>query len=238
MRSVAKTVSGKGLVLEDATGLYSPENWGRIACRLYHKWGADRIVGEKNFGGDMVRAVIRGADPNVAFKDVTASRGKAVRAEPVAALYERGLISHCGSFPVLEDEMLNFTTLGYMGTGSPNHCDALVWGLTELYSRGDGGGLAEYLSETAGAIERGEMTMADGIPKDKPTEKVIAKVATSTLIKPTTSSDTPGCPSCGSLALVRIGKQIKCNQCGMSSGPGSEVPLPAGAKRTEWLLNK
>lgn len=133
-------------VLADRTGLYSPEQWGRIACELFQEYKADRVLGEKNFGGDMVRAVIAGADRQlaqeykqrkqpyvtVAYKEVTASRGKAVRAEPVAAAYERGQVHHVGRFPLLEEEMANFTTAGYRGAQSPNRADALVHGATEL----------------------------------------------------------------------------------------------------------
>jgi len=226
----------RGFILEDASGLYSPEQWGKIACRLYHKWNADRVVGEKNFGGDMVRAVIQGADPNVAFKPVTASRGKAVRAEPVAAYYERGLISHCGAFPVLEDELLNFTTLGYMGTGSPNHADALVWGLSELFERGDGGGLADYLSQMDEGLKSGAVAMVNGIPQSKVEAKTaVAKIATSTMIKPVVDDGTPRCPSCGSVAIVRIGKGIRCNQCGVQSNAQGDVPLAVGSRRSEYL---
>ena len=106
-----------------------------MACKLYHDHQADRIVGERNFGGDMVRAVIHGADKSVPYKEVTASRGKAVRAEPISAAYERGEVHHVGRFPKLEDEMTNFTTAGYMGSGSPNHADAMVHGATELLSK-------------------------------------------------------------------------------------------------------
>jgi len=98
-------VDGRGYVLEDATVNMSPEGWGRRAVELYHRWEADRIVGERNYGGDMVRFTIATADKNAAFKEVVASRGKAVRAEPVSALYEQGKVSHVGVFADLEDQM-------------------------------------------------------------------------------------------------------------------------------------
>lgn len=128
-------VDGHIYVLADRTGLYSPEQWGRAVCKAYHEFKADRVVGERNFGGDMVRAVIHGADKSVPFREVTASRGKAVRAEPVAAGYERNTVHHVGRFPQMEDELTNFTTAGYMGSGSPNRADALVHGATDLTNK-------------------------------------------------------------------------------------------------------
>jgi len=125
-------VDGRGYVLEDASCNMSPEGWGRRAVDVYHRLRADRIVGEKNFGGDMVRFVITTADKKVSYKDVSASRGKVVRAEPIAALYEQGKVSHIGAFPDLEDQLCNFTAAGYVGENSPDRADALVWALTEL----------------------------------------------------------------------------------------------------------
>ena len=123
---------GHCYVLEDATGHYSPEQWGTLACQLYDKHNADMVVYERNFGGDMVRAVIQGQNAMVPCREVTASRGKHVRAEPVSAAFERQQVHHAGDFPMLEDEMCNFTTAGYIGSGSPNRADALVWAITEL----------------------------------------------------------------------------------------------------------
>jgi hypothetical protein len=127
-----KGVDGRAYVLADRTCNLSPNGWGRRAVEAYHEFKADRIVGEKNFGGAMVQFVIETADKNVSFKEVTASRGKSVRAEPVAALYEQGRVSHVGSFPDMEDQMANMTASGYVGEGSPDRADALVWALTEL----------------------------------------------------------------------------------------------------------
>jgi hypothetical protein len=97
---------------------------------------ADRILGERNFGGAMVEFVIKTADKLVPYKEVVASRGKVVRAEPIAALYEQGKVSHVGHLPDLEDQMCNFTAGGYVGEGSPDRADALVWALTELMLTG------------------------------------------------------------------------------------------------------
>lgn len=125
-------VDGRAYVIEDATCQLSPEGWGRRAVDLYHRHQADRIIGERNYGGDMVRAIVQTTDKTVSFKEVSATRGKVVRAEPIAALYEQGRVSHVGIHADLEDQMCNFTASGYVGEGSPDRADALVWALTEL----------------------------------------------------------------------------------------------------------
>lgn len=125
-------VDGDAYVMEDVTCNMSPEGWGRRAVEMYHKWGADRIVGERNYGGDMVASTIRTADKTVSYHDVVASRGKHVRAEPISALYEQRKVHHVGQLPDLEDELCNFTASGYIGDKSPNRADALVWAITEL----------------------------------------------------------------------------------------------------------
>ena len=125
-------VDGHAYVIEDATCQMGPEGWGRRAVDAYHRNRADRIVGEKNFGGDMVRFTIATADKQASYKDVNASRGKVVRAEPISALYEQGKVHHVGHFADLEDQLCNFTANGYVGENSPDRADALVWALTEL----------------------------------------------------------------------------------------------------------
>lgn len=144
-----KGIDGRGYVLADMTCNLSPGGWGRRSVDAYlgawaddpSKFLADRIVAERNFGGAMVEHVVRTAAKDmgvkIAFKEVVASRGKVVRAEPVAGLYEQGLISHAGDFPDLEDQMCNFTPSGYVGEGSPDRADAAIWALTELML-GDG----------------------------------------------------------------------------------------------------
>lgn len=125
-------IDGRAYVIEDGTCQMSPEGWGRRAVDLYHRHEADRIIGERNYGGDMVRFTVATADKQASFKEVVASRGKVVRAEPISALYEQGKVSHVGVFSELEDQMCNFTASGYVGEGSPDRADALVWALTEL----------------------------------------------------------------------------------------------------------
>lgn len=124
---------GLGYVLEDLTIKAGPATWGNVATTAYERHKADRIVGEKNFGGAMVSYVIQTARPNTPYMDVTASRGKVVRAEPISALYEKGKIRHVGFFPELEDELMGFTTTGYTGERSPNRADAMVWAMSELF---------------------------------------------------------------------------------------------------------
>lgn len=127
-----KGIDGRGYVLADWTCKLSPDGWGRRAVAAYHEFGADRIVAERNFGGAMVQHVIRTIDPKVSYKEVTASRGKVVRAEPIAALYEQGRVSHVGGLEALEDQCCLIGPDGYIGEGSPDRADALVWALTEL----------------------------------------------------------------------------------------------------------
>jgi len=130
--AAGKGVDDRAYVLADRTCKLSPDGWGRRAIEAYHEFRADRIVAERNFGGAMVEHVIRSIDPKIAYKEVTASRGKVQRAEPVAALYEQGRVSHVGSMPELEDQMCAMAPDGYLGDGSPDRLDAMVWALTEL----------------------------------------------------------------------------------------------------------
>lgn len=120
------------IVLADRTVRGSPQQWAAIACRTYRDFKADQIVAEKNFGGALVAHTIRTADPNVPVKEVTASRGKSVRADPIAALYEQGRVEHVQGLGELEDQMCNMSAAGYCGERSPDRLDAAVWGLSEL----------------------------------------------------------------------------------------------------------
>jgi phage terminase large subunit-like protein len=120
-------------VLEDCTvPAASPNAWADEAVRAFHRHRADRLVVEVNQGGDMVRSVIETVDGSVPIRTVTASRGKHVRAEPVAALYEQGRVHHVRGLDKLEDQMCAMTRAGYNGRGSPDRVDALVWALSEL----------------------------------------------------------------------------------------------------------
>jgi phage terminase large subunit-like protein len=123
----------RAFVLEDASveGA-SPAQWAEAAIRAMDRWGAERLVAEVNQGGDLVEQVIRQIDPLVPLRKVHASRGKVLRAEPVAALYEQGRVHHLKGLDRLEDQMCAMTARGYEGRGSPDRVDALVWALTDL----------------------------------------------------------------------------------------------------------
>ena len=126
-------VDGNGYLLEDITVKAGPAVWGNVATTAFDRHSADLIVGEINYGGEMVKFVVRTAKPGVPFKKITASRGKVVRAEPIASLTEQGKIRFAGNFMKLEDELYSFTTMGYIGENSPNRVDAFVWGMSELF---------------------------------------------------------------------------------------------------------
>lgn len=133
-------IDGHGYLLTDGSlDKPTPEEWARQAVSLFHKSKADRIVAEVNNGGDLVESTIRAVDKDIPYKAVRASRGKAVRAEPVAALSEQHRIHHVGSFPELEDELCEFEA--GLSTWSPNRLDAYVWAFTSLML---GGGRATY----------------------------------------------------------------------------------------------
>ncbi len=138
---------GIARVLEDHSGRYSPEGWSREVCAAYKSWKADCIVAEKNFGGALVASTIRMADKNLPVKEVDASKGKVVRAEPVASLYTQGKVKHVGHFPDLERQMLQFSTSGYKGAKSPDRADAGVWALTELMVAESTTGILDYYKE-------------------------------------------------------------------------------------------
>ena len=123
--------NGHGYVLEDLSGRLSPDGWARQAVRAYHHYRADRIVGEVNNGGDLIENVLRTVDPQVSYRSVHASRGKYLRAEPIAALYEQGRIHHVGMFAELEDQLCSFVPNEF--NGSPDRLDPAVWALTDLF---------------------------------------------------------------------------------------------------------
>lgn len=122
-----------GFILEDVSAGGSPHDWAKAAVALYHKHHADAVVAEVNNGGDMIAHTIKAIAPNVNVIEVRATKGKHVRAEPVAALYAQGRIRHVGQFPELENQMTQFTNEGFQGDGSPDRADAAVWALTELF---------------------------------------------------------------------------------------------------------
>lgn len=137
-----KGADGHAYILEDLSGRLSPDAWARRAVGAYYHYHADRIIAEVNQGGDLVERTIKTVDSKINYKAVRASRGKMVRAEPVAALYEQNKVKHVGNFDLLEDQQCTFTPDKTMHqaddeeetqrSGSPDRVDALVWALTEL----------------------------------------------------------------------------------------------------------
>jgi phage terminase large subunit-like protein len=131
--------TGRAVVLADlSVANASPAEWGNAVVRACRRFQADRVVAEINQGGDMVAAILRSIDQALPVTTVRATRGKFLRAEPVAALYEQGRVAHAGTFPALEDQMCDFGPDGLSGGGSPDRLDALVWALTALMLGGQG----------------------------------------------------------------------------------------------------
>lgn len=126
-------------VLADDTCRLSPEGWASTAIGAVDRWGADRVVAEVNNGGDLVESVLRAVDRSVPYRKVHASRGKRMRAEPVAALYEQGRVHHVGVLPELEEQMTGWSP-DTVGASSPDRVDALVWACTDLGLSGAGRG--------------------------------------------------------------------------------------------------
>jgi len=181
-----KDAQGRGYVLADLSGHYTPIEWARIAVAAYKGHGADRVVAETNNGGEMVEATLRVVDDNIAYSAVHATRGKIVRAEPVAALYEQGRIKHMAALPTLEDQMCEFTpdldrsrpkrdstnpaSAGRGGAhSSPDRADALVWAFTELLVEEIGSwGIYEVTRRKAEALVKERLAAVEaGRPKSE-----------------------------------------------------------------------
>jgi|WetSurMetagenome_2_1015567.scaffolds.fasta_scaffold66762_4 predicted phage terminase large subunit-like protein len=124
---------GRAYVLDDCTGRLTPRGWARRALAAFDYHRADCIVVETNQGGAMCKAVLQSERPTAPVVEVHASRGKVTRAEPIAALYEQGRVSHVGAFPELEDQMVLFTPFGIQGQTTADRVDALVWALSHLF---------------------------------------------------------------------------------------------------------
>jgi phage terminase large subunit-like protein len=127
-------VGGHAHVLEDLSGRYSPDKWARIVVKAYDDHAADRIVAEGNQGGELVRINLKTVRPNLPVRIVHARHSKQARAEPVAALYEQGKVSHLKPMPELEDQLCTWVPLS--GDPSPDRLDAMVWALTDLMLKG------------------------------------------------------------------------------------------------------
>lgn len=167
-------------VLDDASLVASPDGWARTVVHLYDRHQADRVVAEKNFGGDMVEATLRHVRADLPVRMVTASRGKAVRAEPVAALYEQGRVHHVGAFPDLEDQMTQWEP---SNPDSPDRMDALVWAVTELAT---GDAASAFLEATRRRMAEHNVTV--------PTSARSWRDTAAALREQRTTRPTPGAP--------------------------------------------
>ncbi len=204
---------GHGYVLRDGSLLApTPKRWAAGAIELYAKFRADRVLGERNYGGDMVQSTIKAVDESVSYKDVNATRGKMVRAEPVCALYQEGKIHHVGVFPELEDEMCSYVP----GSKSPNRMDAMVWAFTDLMIGGYALGLIDYLS--SGRAQE-DMAQMDKVQR------------AASLAKPMIADQAPKCPECGSHMIIKVPGGLHCNECGIQWVPKEqERPKPTGGR--------
>ena len=126
---VGKDANNQYYVLDDLSGRYTPDAWGKKAISAFYEYDADRIVAEVNNGGDLVERLLRNIDSQIPYRSVRASRGKIARAEPVSALYEQRRVHHIKVFSELENQMCTYTG---QAKPSPDRLDALVWGLSEL----------------------------------------------------------------------------------------------------------
>jgi len=220
---------GHYYVLRDASMKASrPKEWAQRAVNLYYELLADRVIAERNYGGDMVEETLRNVDENVSYHDVVSSRGKLVRAEPILALFQQNkmhLVCRCGQSPCrefaeLEEELVTYTAEA--GQKSPNRLDAMVFAGTELSGMGSLGLLDLFKSGRAG----------------KMAEREIAKIKTSTSLAAIATNDkTPRCTNCGSLTLSVLsrgpqfdgGIEYRCQAC------GNQFPKPTvlgiGARR-------
>jgi phage terminase large subunit-like protein len=138
-----RAVNGHLYVLADRSCRLTPDGWARRVVSAFDEWKADRVVAEVNQGGELVEATLRTVRPSISFTAVHATRGKRVRAEPIAAMYEQGRVHHVGAFPELEDQQCAFAP--DQVAGSPDRVDALVWALTELGTMTGGWAVWEHM---------------------------------------------------------------------------------------------
>jgi phage terminase large subunit-like protein len=148
----------RGYVLADRSLRGSPDEWAKQAVALYREFEADRIVAEKNQGGEMVESVLRAVDRTIPVSLVHATRGKLVRAEPISALYEQNRVHHIGRFDQLEDQMCTFSADFDRKDGSPDRMDALVWGLAFLFERMTGRRRSKTATESSEGFKLKDVT--------------------------------------------------------------------------------
>jgi phage terminase large subunit-like protein len=211
-------------VFDDRSGIYSPEEWGTAVKRAYYHHKADKVIAERNHGGEMVAANLRHADANMAVKLVTASRGKVARAEPIATLYEQGRVHHVGTLSRLEDQMCDYVP--GVTEDSPDRMDALVWALTELSESSGGLGLVDYLKSGMAESQLTEFKSLVQVTQQPPRPR------------PADAGQILGCPRCHSgCTVVVAGGQKKCNDCGNQWWPAGQAPsVYRGPSRSHaWL---
>ncbi len=159
--AVGKGIDGNYYVLQDLTCKLPPLGWAAVAVNGYRYWRAGYIVAEHNYGGEMVESNIKTVDPNVTYDKVNASRGKAVRAEPVSTLYAQGRIFHVGIFQELENELVGFDPDSRQR--SPNRLDALVWAIMYMHGdQGSDGVVGYYIEQTKKLNPEGQQFLAEG----------------------------------------------------------------------------
>lgn len=227
--------NGHGYVLLDDTKIDSPRGWATRAVRYYNEFKADRIVAEKNNGGEMVEFVIRTIDHSVSYKAVDATRGKLVRAEPVAALYEKGFVHHVGrGLSKLEEELSSFVP----GAKSPNRLDWLVWALTDLMLGNSELGLLRYFAEGHADRDLKNLEALERKPMDALAGSEVERQAQeATKSRTVAQNGQDGCPSCGSGLIGKIpGGQKRCNQCGHQFQiNGALSPQTPHVSRSDYL---
>lgn len=219
-------------VLQDASmKAPRPKAWAQKAISVYEQLDADRILGERNYGGDMVEETIRNVDPNVSYRDVNATKGKIVRAEPVCAMFEQGKMhivvtgNEDHRMENLEDELCSYVP----GEKSPNRMDAMVWCGIELLKHG-GLGLVDFFKsgKAEALVGRKPVSMTTTVEKVKNASSLSAVVK---------NDQTPQCEKCECQVLQPIGNQVRCSQCGHQQWPHGTpaAAKPLGGRRIELL---
>jgi phage terminase large subunit-like protein len=209
-------------VFEDASDIFTPDGWAQKALEKYKEYGADRLIGEANNGGDMIEATLRHHDPNVSYSKVHASKGKFTRAEPISALYEQYRVHHVGTLGHLEDQMCDYDPATCVD--SPDRMDADVWALTELSESSSVLGVNDFFSKGGAEVAMSQV------------KKVTHDAG---LAKPMIGDATERCPveTCGCIVLQNLpGGQKRCVQCGHQFG--GVVTKPYMVKRGEEVLAK
>lgn len=238
--AVGEGMDNELYILYDASKLGSPKSWATAAVELYYSQEADRLVGERNYGGDMVRATIEEVDENISYKDVNATRGKIIRAEPICAMFEKGKAHIVGEMPKLEDELCSYVK---GETKSPNRLDAMVWAATEIVSGGSlgfiewmkSGGAAALLSGAVGAAKKPKGESVGYGPTTVPAKASpgqVTKVADGPNLT-SVDDQKPKCEQCQDVVLVVVGGgQLRCQACGHQQWPkGMKPNPPLGGRR-------